>query len=289
MRCIMPATSGYREDAPRRRALGSSPAAPPGPVRLRRSSSPKLASHSPGPTLRSGRTSSRPRRARLCWRAPDLTRGSGCQPARPCRTACKTGTPARSSPSNRVSSARSGSFGCFEAHRQSPPPPASKAHQKSGAFPPPALPGFNGTYDPVRLPPVRRHSVVEAATSPVGLPRYPLHLSGVLCPLPRRIRRVRLSIASPLARPSPLCRRVGIRTSTFEACSGFTHVTARRIAQPPKAAFVTRLRSSRLPSQTARQLPEQSTTLWVEPPSTGETRPRGAPHNSRILQCARAI
>jgi transposase-like protein len=60
-------------------------------------------------------------------------------------------------------------------------------------------------------------------------------------------------------------------------------VTARRIAQPPKAAFVTRLRSSRSPDQTARQLPEQSTTLWVEPPSTGETRPRGALHKSRIL------
>jgi hypothetical protein len=94
---------------------------------------------------------------------------------------------------------------------------------------------------------------------------------------------VRLSIASPLTRASPFCRRVGIRTSTFEACSGFTHVTARRIAQPPKAAFVTRLRSGWSPNQTARQLPEQSTTLWVDPPSTGETRPRGALHNSRLL------
>ena len=28
--------------------------------------------------------------------------------------------------------------------------------------------------------------------------------------------------------------RVGIRIVTFEACSGFTHVTARRIAQPPR-------------------------------------------------------
>src|SRR5690242_17662713 len=83
--------------------------------------------------------------------------------------------------------------------------------------------------------------------------------------------------------PSPNGRRVGIRTSTFEACSGFTHVTARRIAQPPKAAFVTRLRSGWLPTQTARQLPEQSTTLWVDPPSTGETRPRGALQNLRIL------
>jgi hypothetical protein len=41
--------------------------------------------------------------------------------------------------------------------------------------------------------------------------------------------------------PSPLHRRVGIRIATFEACSGFTHVTARRLAQPPKATFVTGL------------------------------------------------
>ena len=42
-----------------------------------------------------------------------------------------------------------------------------------------------------------------------------------------------MSIASPLTQPSPNGRRVGIRIVTFEACSGFTHVTARRIAQPP--------------------------------------------------------
>src|SRR5262249_62023877 len=42
--------------------------------------------------------------------------------------------------------------------------------------------------------------------------------------------------------PSPNDRRVGIRIVTFEACSGFTRVTARRIAQPPMATFVTRLR-----------------------------------------------
>src|SRR5262249_14714755 len=34
--------------------------------------------------------------------------------------------------------------------------------------------------------------------------------------------------------PSPNGRRVGIRIDTFEACSGFTRVTARRIAQPPR-------------------------------------------------------
>jgi len=39
---------------------------------------------------------------------------------------------------------------------------------------------------------------------------------------------------------------------------------------------VTKLRSGKLPSQTARELPDQSTTLWVEPASTGDTRRRGA-------------
>jgi len=50
---------------------------------------------------------------------------------------------------------------------------------------------------------------------------------------------------------------------TFEACSGFTRVTARWIAQPPKTAFVTRLRPGQLPSQAACQLPELPTSLRV--------------------------
>jgi hypothetical protein len=63
---------------------------------------------------------------------------------------------------------------------------------------------------------------------------------------------------------------------TFEACSGFTRVTARRIAQPPKATFITRLRPFRSPGRAARQLPDQSTTLRVESSSTGDPRLRGA-------------
>jgi hypothetical protein len=62
----------------------------------------------------------------------------------------------------------------------------------------------------------------------------------------------------------------------YKACSSFTHVTARRIAQPPKAAFVTRLQPFRLPGRAARQLPDQSTTLWVESSSTSDARLRGA-------------
>jgi hypothetical protein len=59
-------------------------------------------------------------------------------------------------------------------------------------------------------------------------------------------------------RPSPNLRRVGIRNFTFEACSGFTYVTACRIAQPPSAAFVARLQPARSPRQAACQLPDQT-------------------------------
>jgi hypothetical protein len=40
--------------------------------------------------------------------------------------------------------------------------------------------------------------------------------------------------------PSPNDRRVGIRLVTFEACSGFTRVAARRIAQQLKAPPLSR-------------------------------------------------
>src|SRR5258707_10469890 len=62
----------------------------------------------------------------------------------------------------------------------------------------------------------------------------------------------------------------------YKACSSFTHVTARRIAKPPKAAFVTRLQPFRLPGRAARQLPDQSTAVWVESSSTSDPRLRGA-------------
>ena len=122
------------------------------------------------------------------------------------------------------------------------------------------------SYDPVRLPPEPSPTRdVEAATSlTTGLPRLPASPFRRAVPTTRRIERVRVSITSSLVQPSPNGRRVGIRIVTFEACSGFTHVTARRIAQLPKATFFTRLQPVRLPARAARQLPDQSTTLRVE-------------------------
>ena len=91
---------------------------------------------------------------------------------------------------------------------------------------------------------------------------------------------MRLSITSPLMLPSPNLRRVSICIITYEDCSGFTLATARWIAQPPKAAFVTRLRPGQLPGKVARQLPDLSTIIRVEPPSNGVTRLRGALGNA---------
>src|SRR6202790_4420297 len=155
--------------------------------------------------------------------------------------------------------------------------PSSKAHQKSGPFPEPALPGFDGHTTPSDSRHGRHLRDVEAATLALtGLPRLPEPPFRRAVPTPRRIERVRVSIASPLIQPSPNGRRVGIRIVTFEACSGFTRVTARRIAQPPKVTFVTGLQPSQLPSQAARQLPDQSTTIRVDSSSTDDSRLRGA-------------
>src|SRR5437870_13417624 len=61
-----------------------------------------------------------------------------------------------------------------------------------------------------------------------------------------------LSVSSPFVRPSPVNRRVAIHDFTFEACSSFTRVTACRIACPPKADFVPRLRPGQSPNQAAQ-------------------------------------
>jgi len=91
-----------------------------------------------------------------------------------------------------------------------------------------------------------------------------------------------MSMPSPWMRPSPSPWRVGVRIEPFEACSDFTRVAAGRIAQPPTAAFVARLQPGQSPSQTARQLPDPSTLIRVEPSSTRET-PLQSAHGDRAF------
>jgi len=59
---------------------------------------------------------------------------------------------------------------------------------------------------------------------------------------------------------------IRIRIVAFEACSGFTLATARRIAQPPKATFVTRLEPFRLAEPLVSYQINRQLSGWNPPP-----------------------
>jgi len=60
------------------------------------------------------------------------------------------------------------------------------------------------------------------------LPRVPFQL-------PRRTApAASVGCFASARRPSPLCKRVGVHNFTFAVCSGFTRVTVRESARPPK-------------------------------------------------------
>ena len=73
--------------------------------------------------------------------------------------------------------------------------------------------------------------------------------------------------------------------SPFQACSGFSHVGACCFAQPPTAAFVTRLRPAQLPMLSARPLTDFTNichlSVWLLPPQVNCTE-YGALPNSAV-------
>src|SRR5262249_30473857 len=137
-------------------------------------------------------------------------------------------------------------------------------------------------YDPLRLPQgAHRRGYGALAPPPMGLPRCPYHL----------IRRAVPTTPADRMGASVDCLPTSVLHSPVS--EGLHPLLAlSRPAQalrsfgPPlrstaSAAFVTRLQRQRLPPGPARQLPVQSTILRVDPSSTGDTRPRGAPRRSR--------
>src|ERR1700732_3204467 len=156
--------------------------------------------------------------------------------------------------------------------------PSSKAHQKSGPFPQPALPGFNGHTTPSDSRHGRRLRDVEAATLaldgsppitrttfPTCRAHYPGGSSGCACRLlPRSCSLPQMAggSASALSLSRPAQASLTLRPAG--------------LLNRLKAAFVTRLQPCGLPGRPARQLPDQSTTLWVESSSTSDPRLRGA-------------
>ena len=187
------------------------------------------------------------------------------------------------SPCGRAPSEASGYFQVLQAHRQSPilgsfesvpevrvlsSAGITRPHRSYDPCPTPARPAVLATALEVRPPAGTGLPRLPGPPFQRAVPNTPVDRNGCLCRL-----------LPHSTRPSPFPRRVGIHDFTFEACSDFTRVTARWIAQPPKAAFVTRLRDGRLPNRPARQLPDQPTTLWMVPSSTGDPRLRGALRN----------
>src|SRR4051794_40086694 len=185
---------------------------------------------------------------------------------------------ANSSPQVKASSEASGCAGVFQAHRQSPilgfvqSAPEVRALSSASITRPPR------SYGPLRLPsdppPVRRGGC-QPQSRRVS-PDDPHHPSNVPCPVPRRIETGACVDCFPAHTAFPVSQAGRHPHLHFRGLLRLHARYGRWIAQPPTAAFVTRLQPSQLPDQTARQLPEQSTTLRVEPSSTGDTRRRGA-------------
>ena len=135
-------------------------------------------------------------------------------------------------------------------------------------------------YDLLRLPPRQPCLPWHWDSSPQARrisPDYPHHLSNVPCLLPRWTETGAHVGCFPIRLGLP---RTAVGSASTSSLS--RPAQASRALRPagslsrPMATFVTRLRSGQLPSRTARQLPDQPTILWVEPPSTGVTRLRGA-------------
>ncbi len=163
--------------------------------------------------------------------------------------------------------------------------PCSQACQKSGSFAPPALPSFNAhmTLSDSRLD-RRLKTTLRPQPSPrTGLPRLPGTPFRRAVPTTPADRAGASVDFFPARAAFPKWQEGRHPHCHFRGLLGLHIVTARRIAQPPKATFVTRLQPGRLPDQAARQLPDLPTIIRVDPSSTGVSRLRGALPASDIV------
>src|ERR1700746_338137 len=158
-----------------------------------------------------------------------------------------------------------------------------EARQKSGSFPPPALPGLSGTMtlsDP--RPGRRRLRRWRRNLPPLRVsPDYPAHPSGVPCPIPRRIatgaRRL-LPVPRGLPRFSAGSASAPSLSRPAQASLALRPVG---LLNHPKAAFVARLPPRRVPPpKPLASYQIKPTTVWAEPSFTGDPRRRGALRNA---------
>ncbi len=161
-------------------------------------------------------------------------------------------------------------LGCRQVHCQSPLLAIIKSAPEVRALCSAGITRPHSSYGPVRRPrrPSPKVTLRARPSSPPGLPRLPVSLFQRAVPsTPADQDGCTCRLLPRPARPSPDHRRVGIRDFTFEACSGFTRVTARWIAQPAKGGLCHRAsihpvtRTNRLPAtRSNRQL-----SGWILP------------------------
>jgi hypothetical protein len=136
------------------------------------------------------------------------------------------------------------------------------------------------SYGPVRLPIGPAPHVPRSGwrTPPDrASPGNPHCLARVPFPLPRRIRTGAPAGFLPRsARPSPLPRRVGFRIATFEACSGFTMLRPTGLLSRPRRPLSQGSSLHGYPRKPPVSYSIKPATIEVKPPSTGNTRLRGA-------------
>jgi hypothetical protein len=171
-------------------------------------------------------------------------------------------------------------FGRFQAFGQSPLLTIFKNAPEVRALSSAGITRPQWSYDPVRLPPDPPPKAMLKPRPPIrtGLPRLPASPSQRAVSITPADRTGAYVDCFPARAAFPKLG-LGRRPHCFFRGLLRLHTTLRPAGSlnRPMAAFVTRLRSGQLPNQIARQLPDQSTTLWVEPSSTDDTRLRGAP------------
>jgi len=150
-----------------------------------------------------------------------------------------------------------------------------------------ALPGLNWYYDPVRLPSDPPPGADVGVCSPIERvsPIYPHHHSKrAMTTTPAdRMGAPRL-LPHPHGLPHPVGRSASTTLLSRPAQTSLA-LRPRWIAQPPKAAFVTRLRPDGYPYEPLVQLPDQSTALLDGTLSSiGDTRLLGRTAGTTIRQ-----
>jgi hypothetical protein len=161
--------------------------------------------------------------------------------------------------------------------------PLRQAHQKSGSFPPPALPDINGR---MTLSDSRQHRHPAATSRPLpscqaGIPQLPdppFQHAVPITPMDQAGARVGC-FPTPLG-PSPFLRRVGIHDFTFEACSGFTTLRPAGLLNRPRRPSSRGFDPPSYPNEPLVSYQVLQTTSWVDASSTGEPRRWGALRNS---------